>query len=113
MSIAGIFKNAIKSAVGSADFTEIYKAVGVTSYVIECDVACTGNTGVQVSVRVQKESGIAAYVVKLAPVPVGSAIQVINGQKLVLEPGDSLEVKCETTDQVVDVIVSLVENVNI
>ena len=121
MSIAGKFKNAVKNAVGQTEtndgFTTIYTTPTDTadfaSYVIECDIACVGDTGVQVSVRLKKENGDAAYVVKNAPIPVGSAIQIVDGQKIVLESGDSLEVMCETSEETVDVIVSLVENVNV
>lgn len=129
MSLAGQFKNAIVSAVGknkdsnnelvNEGFTTIYTTPAPTSdpnyasYVIECDIACVGQTGVQVSVRVKKAGGSTkAHIVKSAPVPLGSSIQVIDGQKLVLGAGDSLEVMCETQDEEVDVIVSLVENVN-
>jgi hypothetical protein len=127
MSIAGQFKNAIRSGVGKNQttnsdgittlindgFTTIYTTPSTfASYVIECDIACVGDSGVQVSVRVKKSDGTKAHVVKSAPVPVGSSIQIIDGQKLVLEAGDSLEVTCETAGESVDVIVSLVENVN-
>ena len=110
--MASLFKNSIKPDVANT-FTEIYKApVGKASYLIQCDVSCTGDTGVQVSIRVKKADNSTAHLVKLAPVPVGSTIQVIDGQKLVLESEDSLEIKCETAGETVDVIVSLIEDVN-
>lgn len=119
--MAGIFKNAIKTVgtstpvgdTATGGFTTIYTAPALkTSYIIECDVASTGNTGVQISVRVKDSSASAvAYVVKNAPVPVGSAIQIIDGQKLVLEAGDTIEIKCETTGSTVDAIISLIEDV--
>lgn len=132
MSLAGIFKNAIVSAVGknqttdptngntvlvNEGFTTIYTTPttppNCASYVIECDIACVSDSGVQVSVRVVKANGTTkAHVVKNAPIPVGSSLQVIDGQKLVLESGDRLEAMCETNGEVVDVIVSLVEDVN-
>lgn len=114
MAIAGNFKNAIANISDVDGFVAVYTApVDKTSYIIECDVACTSNSGVQVSVRLQKADTSTAHIVKDAPVPVGSAIQVIDGQKVVLEAGDSLEVKCETASSTVDVVVSLVEDVNI
>lgn len=121
MTLAGKFKNAIKTGVGKSQtndgFTTIYTTPATTddfaSYVIECDVACVGDTGVQISVRVKKANGVFAYIVKSAPIPVGSSLQVVDGQKIVLEGGDSLEALCETSDETVDVIVSLVENVNV
>lgn len=112
MATVGLFKNAIKPNIGNT-WVEVYKApVGMTSYIIECDVACVGDTGVQISVRIKAANGDVAHVVKAAPVPVGSAIQVIDGQKIVLQPEDALEIKCETASNVVDAIVSLVEDVN-
>lgn len=116
MAIAGIFKNAIAHEVGNS-FTSVYTApttpTAQTSYLIECDIACTGDSGVQITVKLTKADESFAYIVKNAPVPVGSAIQVIDGQKIVLMPGDSLDVKCETPGSKVDVILSLVEDVNI
>lgn len=131
MSLAGRFKNAIVSAVGKNQatnsdgtktlvndgFTTIYTTPttppNCTSYVIECDIACVSDSGVQVSVRVVKANGTTkAHVVKNAPIPVGSSLQVIDGQKIVLEAGDKLEAVCETAGETVDVIVSLVEDVN-
>ena len=122
-SLVGHFKNAIKAGVTDTTpasdtalngFTTIYKAPTTpmyASYLIECDIACTGNTGVQASVRIRTSSAT-AYLVKEAPVPLGSTLQVIDGQKVVLGPGDSIEVKCLSAGQTVDVVVSLVENVN-
>lgn len=120
MSIAGQFKNAIQAGVGKTvdndGFTTIYTTPSTTetyaSYIIECDISCVGDSGVQTSVRIKKANGTKAHLVKNAPVPVGSSIQIIDGQKLVLESGDSLEVRCDTTGEEVDVIVSLVQNVN-
>lgn len=107
------FKNAIKEDVGNAYETLYTAPVDKASYIIELDVASKGNTGVQVSCRVNDvSSGDTAYVVKLAPVPVGSALQIIDGQKIVLEAGDSIEIICDTPGESVDVICSLIEDVN-
>ena len=120
-NLGGIFTNAIKKDVGfgsgtSGSFTNVYTAPTLkTSYVMELDIACTSDSGVQVSVQVVDASSspaTAAYLVKNAPVPQGSSLRVIDGQKIVLKPGDSIQVKCETETESVDVIASLVEDVN-
>lgn len=112
----GQFKNAVKKAVGN-DGVVVYTAPAGAAYIIECDMACTGDSGVQVSVSIidasAEESEQEVFLVKNAPVPVGSAIQIIDGQKIVLESGDSIKVLCETEGQTVDVVLSLVENVNL
>ncbi|CAB4141342.1 hypothetical protein UFOVP410_181 [uncultured Caudovirales phage] len=115
MAATGIFKNAIKKDVGNS-FTTIYETPSSkTSYVIQLDISSVSNSGVQVSVRVKDTSqgvgGTSAFLVKNAPIPVGSAIQVIDGQKIVLEATDLIEVKCDTTGSTVDVIMSLIEDV--
>lgn len=107
------FKNAIKSGIGNSWETIYEPPAGKDSYIIELDVSSTGTTGVQISVRVYDLStGVSSYLVKNAPVPLGAALQVIDGQKIVLEAGDRLEVICDTPGEEVDVIGSLIEDVN-
>jgi hypothetical protein len=113
MSGLGIFKSVISAAVGGS-FTSVYTTpTGKASYLIQCDVACIGDTGVQATIKLVKSVGGTAHLVKNVPIPVGSTLQVLDGQKVVLESGDSLQVKCETDGETVDVIVSLVEDVNL
>ncbi len=107
------FKNAVKSDIGNTYETLYTAPPGKDSYIIELDIASNGNTGVQTTVRVHDVSeGVAAHIVKSAPVPVGSALQVIDGQKIVLEEGDYIEVVCDTTGETIDAVMSLVEDVN-
>lgn len=112
MAATGIFKNAIKAGVGNT-WTQVYAAPsGKASYIIQCDVANIANSGVQISIRVKDTSTtVYAYLVKNAPIPVGSSIQVIAGQKIVLEAQDILELICDTTGSTVDAVVSLIEDV--
>jgi len=112
MAALGIFKNAIKSGVGNTYITIYTAPAGKTSYIIECDVATNSNSGVQTSVQiVDVSAGVTAHIVKNAPIPVGSAIQIIDGQKIVLEAGDYIQIKCDSVGSTVDVVVSLVEDV--
>lgn len=113
MAVVSKFKNAIKAGIGNS-FQAVYTApVGKDSYTIELDVSNNGNTGVQITARIHDLSaGVTANIVKGAPVPIGSALQVIDGQKIVLEAGDYIELKCDTAGETVDAIMSLVEDVN-
>jgi len=120
-NLGGEFKNALKSQVGTtwetiytAPDASVARPNGATSYIIELDIASTGNTGVQVSVQIHDSSGnVDVYLIKNAPVPQGASLKVVDGQKIVLEPGDSVKVKCETQEETVDVVASLVEGVNL
>ena len=113
MAVISKFKNAVKAGIGNT-FETVYTAPsGKDSYVIELDVASNGNTGVQTTVRLHDQSeNVTVNIVKQAPIPVGSALQVIDGQKIVLEAGDFIEIQCDTVGETVDAIMSLVEDVN-
>ena len=52
-----------------------------------------------------------AYIVRDAPIPVGGALKVIAGQKLVLEAQDSLIVTASTATSI-DAIASILEDVS-
>lgn len=112
MAALGIFKNAFKTGIGNT-WTQVYAAPSTkTSYLIQCDVANVTNSGVQISIRLKDNStSTYAFLVKNAPVPVGSSIQVIDGQKIVLEAQDALELICDTSGSTVDVVVSIIEDV--
>lgn len=116
-NLAGTFKSTFKS-VSAGSFSPILTGSELSTYLIECDISCTGDTGVQVSVRLRRPAAngspeTSAFLIKAAPVPQGSALQIIDGQKVVLQEGDVLEVRCETEGQSVDVIVSYVDHVNL
>jgi hypothetical protein len=108
------FKNANKTGVANGSWTQVYTAPSSkASYIIELDIACVGASGVQASVRVYDSSAtLNTYLVKAAPVPVGSSLQVVDTQKIVLESLDRIEVTCDTVGETVDVICSLIEDVN-
>lgn len=119
-NLAGTFKSTLKTVQyelvnGALQFSQLIVGAAQSSYVIQCDVACIGETGVQVSIKIRRPGTpeTAVFLVRKAPVPQGSTLQVIDGQKLVLQPGDVLEVACETEGQSVDVVVSHVDHVNL
>ncbi len=103
------FKNA--QATNITTVTTIYTAPSAkTSILLELDVANTTTAVVQTSVQVTDTSATStAYLVKDAPIPSGSALQVISGQKVILETGDLIKV---TSSGAVDCIASILEDVN-
>jgi hypothetical protein len=107
--MANDFKNA--QAVGVTSVTTVYTApAGKDSIILELDIANTIVSAVSVSAEVVDDSASTnAYIVKDAPVPVGGALQVISGQKVILETGDSIRV---TASGACDVICSILEDVN-
>ena len=109
----GSYKNAIKPDVGNS-WTTLYQApANKTTFVLQINAANKSESGVQVSVRLWDDSaGLYASVLDSAPVPVADAIRLIDHAKIVLEENDRLEVKCNTLGEAVDLVGSLIEDVN-
>ena len=80
----------------------VFRALAVVGSRIEIDVqldASTRTSGAQDSV----------YIIKDAPIPVGSSLIVVGGeQKVVMEPGDTLKVTSNTASSA-DVVLSILE----
>ena len=103
------FKNAQGTNITSV--TSIYTAPSLkTSILLELDIANTTTSVVQTSVQITDTSASStSYLVKDAPIPTGSALQVISGQKVILEAGDIVKV---TSNGAVDCVASILEDVN-
>lgn len=112
MAILGLFKNAVAKNVGTSE-TTIYEApIGLDSILIQLDIANTFGNGVQIDVLLEDVSeATTIYFVKNAPIPDGSTLKVIDGQKVVLEAGDKIKVVANH-DNCVDVVASIIEDVN-
>lgn len=107
--MANVFKNQLRRNVGSSAETLYTVPSGLKSIIIELDVCNTTNGAVTCDVYITK-SALDYYVVKGAPVPVGGSLQVISGQKIVLEAGDALKIKSSVASSL-DAIVSILEDV--
>ena len=113
--MANNFKNAFATSVStnSASPTDIYTAnngAAVNSILIELDIANTGASAASVTVLVYDSSSTNTYhIVKNAPVPVGSALKVVSGQKIVLNGDDKVQIYASSAD--VDVVASILEDV--
>jgi len=108
--MANAFKNKTQRQIGtSLTALESYTVPGSTeTTVIGLTIANT--TASQILVDATLNNGTNDfYIVKEAPVPVGSSLIVIGGeQKVVLMPGDSVKVKSDTATSA-DAIMSILE----
>ena len=113
--MANNFKNAFATSVStnSASPTDVYTSnngSACNSILIELDVANTGSAAVTASVLVYDSSGTASYhIVKNAPIPAGSAMKVVSGQKIVLNGNDKVQVYASAAT--VDVVASILQDV--
>ena len=107
--MANDFKNA--QAVGVTSVTTIYTApAGKTSILLELDIANTTQNVVEANVEIFDTSASTdAFLVKNAPVPAGGTLQVVAGQKIILEATDIVKV---TATAAVDVVAAILEDVN-
>jgi hypothetical protein len=114
--MANNFKNAFATSVStnSASPTTVYTAnngSAVNSILIELDCSNTGTSAVTVTVQVRDSSASTSYhIVKDAPIPVGGALKVVSGQKMVLNGDD--EVRVYASAATVDVVCSILEDVS-
>tara|TARA_B100000497_G_scaffold127591_1_gene169931 strand:- start:99 stop:443 length:345 start_codon:yes stop_codon:yes gene_type:complete len=114
--MANNFKNAFATSVStnSGSPTDVYTAnngSACNSILIELDVSNTGTSAVQISILVRDSSANASYhIVKNAPLPVGSSLKVVSGQKVVLNGDDKVQIYA--TANTVDVVASILEDVS-
>ena len=113
--MANNFKNAFATSVSTSsgsptDVSTANNGSAVNSILIELDIANTGTSAVQVTVLVRDSSASTSYhLVKNAPVPVGSALKAVSGQKIVLNGDDKIQVYASAAT--VDVVASILEDV--
>lgn len=107
--MANDFKNAQQTSVTTK--TTVYTApASKDSIILELDVANVTSSAVTASVEIYDISDTTfAHIVKDAPIPSGSSLQVISGQKIILETGDYV---CVTASGACDVFCSILEDVN-
>mgnify|MGYP000411238081 FL=1 len=100
-----------KQSVGVTSAATVYTApANKDSIILELDIANTTASAVTASAEVLDSSASTdAFIVKDAPIPAGSSLQVISGQKVILETGDSIRV---TASGACDVVCSILEDVN-
>jgi hypothetical protein len=74
---------------------------GQTNMILGLDICNVLNTGIMVDV-IFYDSSVAQdyYLVKNAPIPVGSSLQIISKQKQVLEEGDKIKVQANLQNAV-------------
>jgi hypothetical protein len=108
-----LFKNAVKAGVGAEFQTLCTAPEGKASLLLQLNGSVVGATDVVGSARIfDSSTGEYSYLVKAAPIPPGDSIRLIDQSKIVLEPGDRIEVSCGTEGETIDYVASLIEDIN-
>lgn len=102
------FKSAIVTGVGTTS-TTVYTAPSATvATVIGLSISNTSTNQVDIEVTLTK-GATTAFLIKNAPLPVGSSLVIIGGdQKVVLETGNYIQIKSSVAASV-DTIMSILE----
>lgn len=105
------FRSRVSAAVGTT-FTSVYTVPANTaSIIIGMNLACVATSSIVADVIIDKASGADANLIKNIPIPTGSSFEVLSGQKIVLEVGDQVRVRCDTAGGM-DVLLSFLEITN-
>ena len=96
--MANTFKNAIKSNVGSGSYDSLYTAPTSTTSII-LGLALANKTTSAVTVKVQITDAAPSGTIQLledVSIPANTTLEVLGGQKYVLEAEDILKVQAGT-----------------
>jgi hypothetical protein len=104
--MANTFKNASSAGVGTS-YSTVYTASSVTTVVLGMSL-CNTTTGTIV-VDVQfRDAGSSRKMLTSVDIPAGSTLEVLSGQKYILENGDDIQVKSNTASSL-DVVMGVME----
>ena len=111
--MANTFKIDTKSSVsnsgtGSTDTNVVTAGGSATLVLLSCLVSNKTASSAQVDVFLVTNTGDDVFLIKNAPVPAGSSLEIISGSKIIMESSDVLRVNADTASAL-DVSVSYLE----
>ena len=107
--MANAFKLVTDTGVGTSPAT-VYTCPSATeTTILGLNLANIVRSSVQVSVQLENNDGDNIYLIKDAPVPIGSSLVAVGGdQKVVMNASDVLKVTSDTASSI-DVALSILE----
>ena len=111
--MANTFKLKTKAGVDASLATVYTVPSSTTTVIIGLTIANVKGSSVTADAQIvtassSGENADDVYVVKDIPLPAGSSVEIMGGNKIILETGDIVKVKGSTTDAV-DAILSIME----
>jgi hypothetical protein len=97
------------TSLSDATLTTVRSATSNKQILVGCLVSNTGTSSILVDV-VLNDGSNDRYIIKQAPLPQGSSIELVSG-KYVIPSGGSVKVKSDNSSGNADVIVSTLEDV--
>jgi len=107
--MANAFKLVTDTGVGTSAATVHTGASATETTIIGLTVANIHTAQIEVDVQLENNDGDNVYLIKAAPIPVGSSLVVVGGeQKVVMNASDVLKVTSNTASSA-DVTLSILE----
>ena len=106
--MANTFKLKTKANVGITTQNVYVVPSATTTVVIGITLANTSGSGCLVGVGITRPSADDVKVLKNVPIPQGSSLEIMQGNKIVLEESDTLTAKSDTNNSL-DVSVTILE----
>ena len=106
--MANTFKIDTKSSVSTSGNNVVTAGGSATLVILSILIANKTAASAQVDVFINKNSGDDVFLIKNAPVPAGSSLEIISGSKIIMESSDVLRVNAGTASAL-DVSVSYLE----
>ena len=88
--------NVVTDAVTSSNATVVTAGGSSTLVLLSILLSNTSASSVQVDVSLIKNSGDNTHLIKNAPVPAGSSLEIIAGSKIIMESNDVLRINSGT-----------------
>ena len=103
--MANTFKIDTKSSVSNAGTgntgTNVVTAGGsATLVLLSCLISNKTGTSANVDVFLVTSSGDDVFLIKNAPVPAGSSLEIISGSKIIMEANDKLKIRAATASAI-------------
>ena len=102
--MANTFKSDTKANVVTAlitDNTAVVVTAGGSSTLVLLSILLSNKVAASADVDVYLESaGDDVYLLRNAPVPAGSSLEVISGSKIIMEANDKLRIRAGTTNAI-------------
>ena len=110
--MANTFKSVTSGSIGTT-LTDVYTCpASTTAIILGASMANTDNNAIGGSIKLAKSGSSAGaddvFIVKAAPVPAGGTVEVMSGNKVVLEASDKLQFQSDVSSSL-DSILSLLE----
>ena len=105
--MANTFKNAHSANVATS-YSTIYTATGVTTVILGMSLCNKSAATITASVQMQDAGSAARALLNDVSIPAGSTLEVLSGQKYILENTDTIQAKASATNAL-DVVMGVME----